>query len=93
VSWSRRFERPIATGKGKPLVTLRDAMGWLAKIPKDQHKRPDIQLAAQLVTHAAEQGGIVLMAEIAVRHVVNRGKAPPSSGPLRRKAKKYRLVR
>jgi hypothetical protein len=36
--WSRRFDEPIILPNGKKLLTLKDAIAWLAKeIPKSGH--------------------------------------------------------
>jgi hypothetical protein len=70
----RAFDDPITLSDGTELLTLRDAISWLAKkVPKARHNDPDIQLAARLVTDAAENGGILMMAEIAMRRASRSG--------------------
>ena len=55
MSWSRRFEESIELPDGRKLKTLAEAMAWLAKeIPKSEHKMEKVQMAAHLVTRAAE---------------------------------------
>lgn len=66
---ARRFDTPIAVDKAE-LRTLQDAIRWLAEgLPTARHKDADVQLAARLVIEAAEKGGILMMADIAVRQV------------------------
>jgi len=36
--WSAQFEEPIALPKGKPIVTLREAANYIAKLPKSEHE-------------------------------------------------------
>jgi hypothetical protein len=76
--WSRAFDDPIPLPRGRELVTLRDAIAWLAKLPKARHNYPDIQHAARLVTEAAERGGILMMAEIAVRRAIGHARRCPN---------------
>jgi hypothetical protein len=43
-SWSRRFDEPIILVDGKKLLTLKDAIAWLAKeIPKSEHSMKQVQ--------------------------------------------------
>ena len=41
---------------------------------------------------SAEQGGIIMLAEIAMRRAINDGRAPPLE-PRRKTAKRYRIIR
>lgn len=92
-TWSKPFEEPIKVD-GQEIVTLRDAIAWLAKkVPKARHNDPDVQLAARLVEDVAERGGISMLAEIAMRRVVNHGRPKPAPGPRRKPAKAYTIVR
>ena len=53
--WSRRFDEPIILPNGKKLMTLKDAIAWLAKeIPKSEHGMKQVQAAAHCTTEAAE---------------------------------------
>ena len=49
------------------------------------------QLAAKMVLNAAERGGIVTLAEIAVRRALH-GKPEPPQEPRRKRAKAYKVV-
>jgi hypothetical protein len=66
VSWSRKFNEPIKLSNGKKLVTLRDAIAWLAKsVPTLEHKLQEAQTAAHCLTEAAENNGPMVFARIA----------------------------
>ena len=50
VPWSRRFDEPIKLPDGGKLVTLKDAIAWLAKeVPKSEHGMKQVQAAAHCV--------------------------------------------
>ena len=36
MSWSLKFDEPITVGKGKPLITLRDAADFIMALPPRQ---------------------------------------------------------
>ena len=73
MSWSRRFDEPIPVPKGKPLVTLKDAIAWLAKeIPQSEHLMKEVQAAAHCVTAAAENGGPMMFARMGMMQAINR---------------------
>jgi len=69
--WGRAFDDPIILPDGRKLASLRDAIAFLAKMPKARHNDPDVQNAARCITWAAESGGILMLAEIAMRKVLN----------------------
>ena len=46
-----------------------------------------------MVTYAAERGGIVLMADIAMRQALSHGRPKPTPAPRKKAAKKFRIVR
>jgi hypothetical protein len=63
--------RAIVLEDGSKLATLRDAIAHLAKlIPKAERDMPQILIAAELLTHAAEHGGPVEFARIATLHAI-----------------------
>jgi hypothetical protein len=73
VSWSRPFEEPIELPDGRKLKTLAEAMAWLAKeIPKSEHKMEKVQTAAHCVTRAAEHGGPMILAQMAIMQAIRR---------------------
>jgi hypothetical protein len=91
VSWSRQFDAPIPLPDGGELRTVRDAGEYIAALPKQDQDQPHWKTAARELMMAADKGGIVMLAEIAMRQALNAGKPPPE--PRRKPAKKYRIVR
>src|ERR1700693_1477119 len=73
MSWSRRFDEPIVLPNGKKLVTLKDAIAWLAKeIPKSDQGMKQVQAVARCVTEAAANNGPVICARIGMMRAINR---------------------
>jgi hypothetical protein len=73
--WSRKSSKPIETPNGKKLVTLRDAIAWLAKsVPPSELDTLEVQLAAHCLTEAAESDGPMVFARIAMLKAINRHK-------------------
>ena len=73
--WSTRFAPPIKLPGGGKLVTLKDAIAWLAKeVPKSEHDMKEVQAAAHCVTEAAENGGPLLFARLGMMQAINRHK-------------------
>jgi len=73
MSWSRRFDEPIILPNGKKLVTLKEAIAWLAKeVPKSEHTMKQVQAAARCVTEAAENNGPMMFARIGMMRAINR---------------------
>ncbi|HEY2246698.1 MAG TPA: hypothetical protein VGH70_04580 [Bradyrhizobium sp.] len=77
MTWTRRFDTPIDAA-GRTLATLRDAGDYILTLPKATRALPHWQLAAQLLLAAAEQGGIVMMADIAMRQALARDRPKPA---------------
>jgi len=67
MSWSRSFHVPITTPDGLKLRTLRDAGEYIQALPGAKHKRPEWQIAAEMVLAAVEGSGPLMFAEIAIR--------------------------
>jgi hypothetical protein len=57
---------------GRKLRTLKEAIAWLAKIPKSEHITPKVQAAARMVTEAAENGGPMIFAWMGVLRATHR---------------------
>ena len=73
--WSRKFSEPIELPNGRRLVTLRDAIAWLAKsVPASEHSAHEVHLSAYCVTEAAASNGPMVFARIAVLRAINRHK-------------------
>ena len=62
--WKRRFDQPIPTPKGKPLVTLRDAAAYSTALPKKEADAPEWQAAIAALMLVAELGGPTMFARI-----------------------------
>ena len=91
--WSRHFFDPIPTGAGGELRTLRDAGVYILALPPAEAEREHWQIAMEFLISAAEKGGIVMMARIAMLRALNRGAPDPAPAPRRKRAKRYRIVR
>jgi hypothetical protein len=73
--WKRRFDEPIKLPNGGKLVTLKDAIAWLAKeIPQSEHTMKEVQTSAHCVTEAAENGGPMMFARMGMLQAINRHK-------------------
>ena len=83
--WKQAFDEPIKLPNGKKLITLADAIAWLAKeVPNSEHAMKQVQAAAHCVTEAAENGGPLLFARIGMLQAINRHR--PRSGTRNGKA-------
>jgi hypothetical protein len=72
-NWKSKFDEPIELPDGRKLRTLKDAIAWLAKeIPKSEHTMPKVQVAARMVTEAAENGGPMIFARMGVLQAIYR---------------------
>jgi hypothetical protein len=91
--WSRQFDDPIPIGDGGELRTLRDAGVHILALPPAEAEREHWQIAMEFLISAAEKGGIVMMARIAMLRALNHGDPDPAPAPRRKRAKRYRIVR
>jgi hypothetical protein len=82
VTWSRRFDAPIVLPDDGKITTLRQAGEYIAALPAIGHNKPHWQTAMRCLIDAAEHGGIVMLADIAVRKAFSHGLAQP--GPATR---------
>jgi hypothetical protein len=92
MSWSRAFDDPIALPDGRALRTLRDAGHYVTVLPKSEQAKPHWQTAPHELIMAAERGGILMLAGIAMRQALAHGRPPPARAPRRKTAKKYRII-
>jgi hypothetical protein len=90
---SRHFFDPIPTGDGAELRTLRDAGLYILALPPADAERKHWQIAMEFLISAAEKGGIVMMAHIAMLRALNHGDPDPAPAPRRKRAKAYRIVK
>lgn len=91
MTWSRRFDDPIALPDGRGLVTLLDAGGYIAALPARTQNRLEWQAATEALLLVIERGGPTMLARIGVMRALNAGKPPPAIERTKR-AKVYRLI-
>ena len=72
MSWSDKFEEPIALPKDKTLVTLRDAALYITKLPKAEHDAKEWQAAMEALIWWPNIGGPTMFARIGVMKALNR---------------------
>lgn len=77
--WSRRFVAPIPLPGGGKLVTLRDAGEHIAALPEATQHQAHWHTATELLLAAAERGGILMMAEMAMRQALAHGRGARST--------------
>lgn len=77
MSWSKRFDDPIAI-EGGELVTLRDAAAYVQGLAKSEQSKPHWQLAVETLISAADHHGITMLARIAMLRALNTGNPAPS---------------
>ncbi|MDR3489844.1 MAG: hypothetical protein P4M05_33805 [Bradyrhizobium sp.] len=70
--WSREFDDPIPLPRGRQLVTLRDAAGYIMKLPKAEQQAVEWQTATQALIVAAEGRRPLMHARIGVLRALNR---------------------
>jgi hypothetical protein len=90
--WSRRFDEPI-DANGFTITSLRDAGNYILTLTPDEASTDHWQLAMKCLIDASERGGILMLAQIAVKQALHHGEpdAPPKQ---RSKAvKKFRVIR
>jgi hypothetical protein len=80
------------TGGGE-LRTLRDAGVYILALSPAEAEREHWQIAMEFLISAAEKGGIIMMARIAMLRALNAGKPDPEITQRRKRAKRYRIVR
>jgi hypothetical protein len=91
--WSHRFNDPIPLPGGGEISTLREAGDYIIALPEREHSQTHWQTAMRCLIEAAEQDGIVMMAEIAMRRALSPGQPKPASKPRRKRAKVHRIIR
>ncbi len=70
--WKRPFDDPIPLPRGRQLVTLEDAAGYIMKPPKAEQHLEEWQAATEAVIMAAEHRGPLMHARIGVLRALNR---------------------
>ena len=85
--WSASFEDPIPLPDGRRLLTLRDAAGYVMKLPKAEHSAPEWQAAMEALILVAETSGPTMLARIGVMRALNPSRrtglqSQPQGSPL-----------
>jgi hypothetical protein len=72
VDWSRPFEDPIPLPDDRQLITLKDAAGYIMKLPKAEQDLEEWQTATGCLIGAAEGRDFLMHARIGVLRALNR---------------------
>jgi hypothetical protein len=72
VSWDRPFDQPVPMPSGPPARTLRDAAGYMRKLPKSEHDTPEWRLVVQTADRCAEDRGPMMFAKMGITQAINR---------------------
>jgi hypothetical protein len=88
--WSQAFDDPISLPGRAPLTTLRQAGEYIAALPAREHNQPHWHTAMQHLISAAEDGGIVMLAEIAMRQALAHDRLRPEHAPRKKLAERYK---
>ena len=59
--WSRRFDDPIPSPKGRQLVTLKDAGTYITKLPKAEHEAAEWQAAMEALILVVPVANLILL--------------------------------
>jgi hypothetical protein len=70
--WSRPFEDPIDLPAGRTLLTLKNAVDYIMKLPKAEQKHEKRETAIGCLIMAAEGRGPLKHARIGVLRALNR---------------------
>lgn len=92
MTWSRRFDSPITLPDGRKLATLRQAGGYIASLPEAEQQKPHWRTATGCLLMAAERGGIVMMADIAMRRALGFGRERKEPEPRKKRVRVYRVI-
>jgi hypothetical protein len=73
--WRKQFDDPIVLPDGKKLVTLRDAVQYLAKtVPKAEQSHEMVLVAADHLTRSAEQNYPLFFTRAATLQAIHRNR-------------------
>jgi hypothetical protein len=92
-SWSRRFDVPIPLPAGGEFATLREAGEYIAGLSDAEQHKPHWRTATEMLLSAVERGGIVMLADIAMRRALAQGAPEPKPAPRKKQPKAYRIVK
>jgi hypothetical protein len=93
MTWSSRFEDPIALPDGRELVTLEDAARYILTLSDREAKQEHWKLAGEVLIMAAEGRGPLLHARVGMLRAIHHGRPKPQPAQRARRAKAYRIVR
>ena len=66
MSWDRPFPQPVPLPDGPPAQTLRDAAGYIRRLPLPERDCQEWRLAVQMLIDAAEDRGPMLFARMGI---------------------------
>ncbi len=66
---------------GRTLRTLRDAADYIMALPQKTSRLPHWQTAVRELMIAAERGGIIMLARVAMMVAIHHGKPAPERTP------------
>ena len=66
MSWDRPFHQPVPLPGGPPAQTLRDAAGYIRKLPLPERDCQEWRLVMQMLIDAAEDRGPMLFARMGI---------------------------
>lgn len=90
--WSRTFVDPI-DASGKRLTSLRDAATYITGLPAKTAAQPHWQLATKCLIDAADRGGILMLAELAMRKAIRHGRPSPERPQRKKRVKSFKIIR
>jgi hypothetical protein len=70
--WKRPFDDPIPLPRGRQLVTLEDAAGYIQELPKAEQDFAEWQAAVEAMLLVVEHNGPTMMTRIGVMRALNR---------------------
>jgi hypothetical protein len=66
---------------------------YIAALPAKVYAQAHWQTAMRELMMSAERGGILWLAEVAMRSAIHHGQDEPAPAPRRKRAKAYRVIR
>jgi hypothetical protein len=72
VPWDRLFDSPVPLPSGAPARTLRDAAGYIRKLPKSERDTPEWRLAVHMLIEAAEDRIPIIFVKIGIQRAMER---------------------
>jgi hypothetical protein len=70
--WKRPFDDPIPLPRGRQIVTLEDAAGYIQELPKAEQDFAEWQAAVEAMLLVVEHNGPTMMAHIGFMRALNR---------------------